>query len=117
MELFLIDAIGPFFRGTEQRRVNWSKIPFADFQRGGRLDEPRLAAVAGEFDAFCARAVATGYNAVTLDDVAHLADSPDDPGPLRGRTSAGIRTGTLPCAWISRPRACGARPWRDCSGC
>lgn len=28
MNLFLIDAIGPFFRGYERRTINWSKIPF-----------------------------------------------------------------------------------------
>jgi hypothetical protein len=28
MELFLIDAIGPFFRGYKRKRINWSKIIF-----------------------------------------------------------------------------------------
>lgn len=75
MELFLIDAIGPFFRGTPKRRINWSKIPFADFQREGRLDEARLAGVETEFDLFCERAARLGFNAISLDDLAHLADS------------------------------------------
>jgi len=28
MELALIDGFGPFFRDIDQRRINWSKIPF-----------------------------------------------------------------------------------------
>ncbi len=83
MNLFLIDAIGPFFRDTPQRRINWSKIPFADFQTDGKLDEARLAAVTDDLETFCERAAATGYNAITLDDVAHLADSPNYPQAIR----------------------------------
>ena len=26
--LYLIDAIGPFFRGLKRKTINWSKIPF-----------------------------------------------------------------------------------------
>lgn len=89
MNLFLLDAIGPFFSGCEKgRRQNWSKIPFARFHDGDRLDEPRLAAVARDFDLFCARAAATGYNAITLDDIAHLSDSPDYPPVVRELTAA-----------------------------
>ncbi len=82
-KLFITDAIGPFFRGTRHRRVNWSKIPFADFQPEGKLDEARLSNVAREFEVFCAHAVAAGFNAISLDDVAHLADSADYPDSLR----------------------------------
>jgi hypothetical protein len=41
MELFLIDAIGPSFRGYDRKRVNWSKIPFmhlADVSPDGWVD-------------------------------------------------------------------------------
>ena len=83
MDIFLLDAIGPFFCGVTEHRVNWSKIPFAHFHTGGRLDEERLVHVAPDFEMFCARAAAIGYNAITLDDVAHLADSPDYPPAIR----------------------------------
>lgn len=70
MELFLIDAIGPFFRGYEKERVNWSKIPFshlygAEEERWGRIEE--------DLRKFAREVSAQGYNAVTLDDLAHLA--------------------------------------------
>lgn len=35
MELFLIDAIGPFFRNYKKNRINWSKIPFSHLLTDG----------------------------------------------------------------------------------
>lgn len=90
MNLFLLDAIAPFFRGIEHQRINWSKIPFAHFHEDGRLNEAKLATVTDDFEIFCARAAATGFNAITLDDIAHLSDSPDYASALRDLT-AGYR--------------------------
>lgn len=73
IDLRLIDAIGPFFRHAPRRRLNWSKIPFAALERHGRLDPETMATVRGDFDRFCARVATVGFNAVTLDDLAHLA--------------------------------------------
>ncbi len=77
MDLFLIDAIGPFFRGLDRPTINWSKIPW------GHLDtaDPDLlrqsfARIRHDFDSFCRRVKALGYNAISLDDLAHLADHP-----------------------------------------
>ena len=74
MHLFLIDAIGPFFRGYERRTINWSKIPFDHL----KLDGPRAAGPVGAHPRrpgrLCAKAAALGFNAVSLDDVTHLAD-------------------------------------------
>lgn len=73
MELFIIDAIGPFFRGYEKSRVNWSKIPFVHLAKAGEKEwqriEEDLRHLAGQI-------AAQGYNAVTLDDLAHLAPHP-----------------------------------------
>lgn len=33
MNIFLIDAIGPFFRNYTKHRINWSKIPFDQFSK------------------------------------------------------------------------------------
>lgn len=68
MDLFLIDAIGPFFRGLKKKRINWSKIPFAD------LDEnpERWRLISKEMRVFCREVSALGFTAVTLDDVCHL---------------------------------------------
>ncbi|MDP3852059.1 MAG: hypothetical protein Q8Q59_16270 [Luteolibacter sp.] len=73
MELFLIDAIGPFFRGYKGKRVNWSKIPFMHLEEAGEDD---WAAIENELRNFAGQITAQGYNAVSLDDLAHLAPHP-----------------------------------------
>ncbi len=73
MELFLIDAIGPFFRGYHQQRVNWSKIPFSHL---AGADEPQWSRIESDLRNFAREVSAQGYNAVTLDDLAHLAPHP-----------------------------------------
>lgn len=74
MELFLIDAIGPFFRGYEKERVNWSKIPFSHLASATEDDWTRIL---GDLRTFAMEVTRLGYNAVTLDDLAHLAPHPD----------------------------------------
>lgn len=74
MNLFLIDAIGPFFRDDARYKINWSKIPFDQL----KLDEPERTRlfdrIRKDFDVFCRRVAEIGYNAISLDDLAHLAD-------------------------------------------
>ncbi len=73
MDLFLIDAIGPFFHGYRHKRINWSKIPFMHLARAGAAD---WQTITDELRRFAREATAQGYNAVTLDDLAHLAHHP-----------------------------------------
>lgn len=73
MELFLIDAIGPFFRGYDRKRVNWSKIPFMHLLEAGT---DGWVAIENELRDFARQVTSQGYNAVTLDDLAHLAPHP-----------------------------------------
>ncbi|MBM4148601.1 MAG: hypothetical protein FJ224_06115 [Lentisphaerae bacterium] len=77
MRLLLVDGIGPFFRGYSRRRINWSKIPFENLERDGRFDKARFASVSDDFSRFVDAAAATGFNGVTLDDLAHLSECPD----------------------------------------
>lgn len=73
MELFLIDAIGPFFRDYRCKRTNWSKIPFQHLDTAS----PELwAGMLRDLDQFASRIREEGYNAVSLDDLAHLAPHP-----------------------------------------
>lgn len=72
MNLFLIDAIGPFFLGYEKRVVNWSKIPFVNLEKEGGLDAEKAERILTAMKGFLERVSAMGYNAVTLDDIAHL---------------------------------------------
>ncbi len=74
--LLIIDGIGPFFRHLPQRRINWSKIPFCHLLRAGRVDHSLFPAIRDDFSRLCDTFAQMGFNAVTLDDVIHLADWP-----------------------------------------
>ncbi len=81
--LYLLDAVGPFFRYARGRRVNWSKIPFRDVEKEGRIPPERAAQIRADFERVADAAARLGFTALTLDDVAHLADDPDYPDALR----------------------------------
>ena len=72
MDLFLIDGIAPFFRGYHRDVINWSKTPFSHLESGDGLDADRCSRICTDFSTFCSSAAAAGYNAVSLDDLAHL---------------------------------------------
>ena len=87
MQLVIIDAIGPFFRGLKRQRINWSKIPFADLPISGDSSATFWAQLREDMERFAAKARALGFNAVTLDDVAHLALHPDYAPDLLRQTA------------------------------
>lgn len=72
-ELFLIDAIAPFFIGYEKRVINWSKIPFTNLEKGDRLDLSKIERILDAYARFITRIRELGFNAVTIDDIAHMA--------------------------------------------
>lgn len=76
MEYFIIDGIGPFFRGVRGKRINWSKVPFARIEEDGRLPPERRDQIERDFDVFLGKAAEMGYNGVTLDDLAHMTPAP-----------------------------------------
>lgn len=71
--LFLIDAIGPFFRGYDRRVINWSKIPW---DHAGRQGAAWWETVCRDLNVLGRQATAWGFNAVSIDDVTHLAEHP-----------------------------------------
>lgn len=76
MDIFLIDAIGPFFRNYKKQRINWSKIPFQHLcfdPEGRRIQFDQIAA---DMRLFASEVSHVGYNSVSLDDVAHLTPDP-----------------------------------------
>lgn len=94
--LYLIDAIGPFFRGYDRARINWSKIPWRRLQKldeGGRARQ--FVQIEADMRVFAAKAAETGFNAVSLDDVPHLADS-DAHDPETRRRISEFRNGFRP---------------------
>ena len=82
-DLFLIDGIGPFFKGNQRAEINWSKIDFAELDSDGLISAERCRQIETDFCTFTRRAAAMGYNAVTLDDLAHLTPNPLYPDELR----------------------------------
>ena len=76
MDIFLIDAIGPFFRNYHKRRVNWSKIPFSHLAGDREERKKQFATIRSDLDVFAGKVSLIGYNSVSLDDVAHLAPDP-----------------------------------------
>lgn len=76
MELFLIDAIGPFFRNYNKSRINWSKIPFSHLATSGPEASHQWQRIHQDMRDFAREISNMGYNAVTLDDLAHLAPHP-----------------------------------------
>ncbi|MEM0969367.1 MAG: hypothetical protein AAGJ31_08465, partial [Verrucomicrobiota bacterium] len=69
MELFLIDAVGPFFRGYEKARINWSKVPFEHLHTEGPAREKQWSQIRKDMATLAQEIREIGYNAVTLDDV------------------------------------------------
>lgn len=76
MKWFLLDGMGPFFRGYETRRINWSKIPFNRLTLSGPERRANWNLVAEDLRRLAAEAVAAGFNALSMDDLAHLAPHP-----------------------------------------
>lgn len=89
MKLYMIDGIAPFFAGYERDSINWSKIPFEHLETGGGktpgegFDFSKLDGICERFDRFARKASELGFNAITLDDLAHLSDYPGYPQALR----------------------------------
>jgi len=79
--LKLIDATGPFFLGYNKKTINWSKIPFEHLEQEGTLDANKLRRILPAFRNYVKRIRRIGYNAITLDDLAHLVSYPcyDEP--------------------------------------
>jgi len=88
MDLFLIDGAPPFFRGYDRDVINWSKIPFSHLENGAGLDSDRCDQIKIDFHAFCTKAAEAGYNAITLDDLAHLCSFPFYSDELRLKIEA-----------------------------
>lgn len=83
--LYILDAIGPFFQRLPEGRINWSKIPFSLLEKGGVVDHALFEQVRHDFASVCVQAEAFGFNALSIDDVAHLHDHAGYPAELRSR--------------------------------
>lgn len=82
-ELRLFDGMAPFFTGVTGGETNWSKAPFERIERQGRIPPDRGDAIAAAWERYCGEMARIGYNAVAVDDLAHLVSHPWYPAPLR----------------------------------
>lgn len=72
MKYYIIDAIGPFFHGMKKDVINWSKIPFDYLESESGVDKAKFKHVRADFDKFTSTVSQIGYNAISIDDLAHL---------------------------------------------
>jgi hypothetical protein len=87
--LRLFDCLAPFFVDVPAKgATNWSKIPFADLERDGVLDPVKVEAILPAFDRYIATMADLGYNAVAIDDLAHLVVRDFYPKPLRRKLAS-----------------------------
>lgn len=84
----LIDGIGPFFRHYNKKRINWSKIPFANIETEDGLKPEVVASVPDDFRKLIHQAKRLGFTGVTLDDIAHLIPCTAYPAPLQRKIEA-----------------------------
>jgi len=69
----IIDAIGPFVLDVpKDTTINWSKVPFAQIEHGGRLSAATRAQILSRFDTYLAKVQPQGYDTLSIDDLAHM---------------------------------------------
>ena len=83
--LRIFDALSPFFLHHPEGQMNWSKIPFAHLERDGKLDPDVIGDILIEFDRHIRAMARLGYNAIVLDDLAHLANLAQYPRDLQAK--------------------------------
>jgi len=94
--LRLFDGLAPFFLDEvansddlgRPTATNWSKIPFAQLERDGRLDPARAEAALTGFERHVAAMAAMGYTGVVLDDLSHLVSHPFYPSALQSKLAS-----------------------------
>jgi hypothetical protein len=74
--LYMVDSLSAFAlpsRLPPGATINWSKTPFSLLERNGRLDFTTGEKILRRFERYCATVAPLGFNAVTVDDLAHFA--------------------------------------------
>lgn len=84
-DLRIIDTLAPFGVPNSAGPINWSKVDFAALGQNGELNAVTIARILERSKLYLQRARAAGYNAVSVDDLAHLAVHNFYPPPLKRR--------------------------------
>ncbi len=81
--VYMIDAIGPFFSGYKSDVINWSKIPFDFLEQDNHIKPHLIPRIKDRFKTFIHKVHDMGYNAITIDNLAHLVKYPFYPEDLK----------------------------------
>lgn len=71
--LYIIDTLAPFSLPSNKNVINWSKVDFAALEADGRLPIATQRVIIKRFRHYCARVTALGYDSISIDDLAHMA--------------------------------------------
>jgi hypothetical protein len=74
--LYVVDSLSAFALPSNlppDATVNWSKTPFSLLERNGRLPFTTGERILRRFERYCSETASLGFNAITVDDVAHFA--------------------------------------------
>lgn len=75
-DLFIIDSSSPFFTLHPRESINWSKTPFDRLEKNGEFDKKNRKNIHELFRDYVGKVSCMGYNAVALDDMAHMVVQP-----------------------------------------
>ena len=76
---YIIDAIAPFVLSrcfSKGQVINWSKIPFSLLERNGVIPPLWSDQIIHRFDSYSSQVAEIGFNALSIDDLAHLSFHP-----------------------------------------
>lgn len=72
MKLFIIDANSPFFIFHPKSMINWSKVPFNQIEKKGKLKKKTYKGIKKKFEDYINEVSQMGYNAISIDDISHM---------------------------------------------
>jgi hypothetical protein len=84
--LRIIDTLSPFFPEIpSQADINWSKVPFASLETDGDLSTATQKLIVARWQKYLKEVAEMGYNAISVDDLAHLVVHDFYGGDLKRR--------------------------------
>lgn len=63
--------------------INWSKVPFESLETNGRLSARTQKTIVNNFESYIAKIQRLGYDSISIDDLAHMAQLPVYPDNLQ----------------------------------
>lgn len=73
-KLHIIDCLGPFIEKSDQKVINWSKVIFSSLEVNNHLPRATQDRIIKRFEVYTQRVTRLGYDSISIDDLAHLAN-------------------------------------------